>query len=886
MKIITNKPIIQKITIAIVIVILTTFCIPIQSQADIGGKLLNPVVNLFTAVLDGIQRLLESTMLGKSQSFMKEVATDYAVEDVPDKGSYDIQVSEFMDAKFWGVDAINIPTITYTPEEIFSNKVPALDINFIKPSIIKSADGLHDHQVQEKNIAYTLRGTIASWYNALTTIAMVGLLSVLVYLGIRMLLSSIAADRAKYKQMLMDWVVAMCLLVTLHFIMSFALTMVETVTAMLSEQGEEKKSNTSITVYATDVQGYGFAKHRVLFDTNLMSYVRFMIQAGDAHVKLGFLALYLMLVIYSVRFTWIYLKRVVNMAFLTLIAPMVALTYPIDKVSDGKAQAFNMWLKEFTYNALIQPIHLLLYKILLGSAITIAVENPLYAIVTLGFIIAAEKMVKQMFGFSKASGGTVASLAGAAGVTALAGKLLNNAGNKIRGAGGSGKVRTKDIPQRQGKDASANKPFQAFNNPSRLIGGGTNTQQQDNGQQGDPRQQPQQPEASSQQIQPPENPEQQIQPPEDPYAEQRLAMEQQLAQYDDTDPYFMDPAHQELQRQYQDLREAQAVAQTEQTPENAPEQPTQSDIPSPEEYNNPFEYNGPLEQGSFFDVVGTDVGNFMDKQKGRLGKVANGLSRLGTIEGKRNLKNRVKKGINDVAIGAWKATPAAMYKLGRGATRLGAAATMAGIGATIGATTGNGEQALSMAATAGGVGFASGDNIFDAVADRVGIRNPGGVIDAYKDAHGASKYGNSIDARNAKADKAYLKSKEFDEFYEKEFKNKYSREEFKGMVTSYRQSGITDQKDIKRAIKLEEYYNKQENNPHRLERTEIRKQVQNIVASYNELDSTQKRAFSGDEKAEKALKNEYLEMLGGDTEQNRQRVNIIFQGQKDFRTKT
>ena len=52
-----------------------------------------------------------------------------------------------------------------------------------------------------------------------------------------------------------------------------------------------------------------------------------------------------MLIIYTIRFTWTYLKRVVNMAFLTLIAPVVALTYPIDKVADGKAQAFNLWIK-------------------------------------------------------------------------------------------------------------------------------------------------------------------------------------------------------------------------------------------------------------------------------------------------------------------------------------------------------------------------------------------------------------------------------------------------------------------------------------------------------------------------------------------------------------
>ena len=85
------------------------------------------------------------------------------------------------------------------------------------------------------------------------------------------------------------------------------------------------------------------------------------------------------------------------MAFFTMIAPLVALTYPIDKVGDGKAQAFNMWFKEYTVNAMIQPIHLLLYTALVSSAISLASANPIYAIVAIGFMIPAEKFIKKMF---------------------------------------------------------------------------------------------------------------------------------------------------------------------------------------------------------------------------------------------------------------------------------------------------------------------------------------------------------------------------------------------------------------------------------------------------------------------------------------------------------
>ncbi len=861
MKVITNKKIVQKIVIAIVIVILTTFCIPIQSHADAGGKIMNPLIQLVAALFDGAQHLLEMTMLGRTESFMKELAKDdkYKADSAP-SGDNVKEVDEFIDATFFGINAINIPTITYTPEEIFSNKVPALDINFINPSITKSADGKHDDEVQERNVAVKLRGTIAGWYNALTIIAMVGLLSVLVYLGIRMLLSSIAADRAKYKQMLMDWVVAMCLLFTLHFIMSFALTMVETVTAMLAS----KEDNTSITVYATNMDGLGSYTYKVKFDTNLMNYVRFMVQASDLSVKLGFLGLYIMLVIYSIRFTWVYLKRVINMAFLTLIAPMVALTYPIDKVSDGKAQAFNMWLKEFTYNALIQPIHLLLYKILLGSAIMIAADNPLYAIAALGFIIAAEKMVKQMFGFGKASGGTVASMAGAAGVTAFAAKMLNNAGKKVAGgASGNGKVRTKDIPERQGKDNGANKPFQAFSgrNTNQLIGAGSTRPTP--GPTPDPGTGPNQDPGTGPVPDPGTGPvpDPGTGPVPDP----------------GTGP-VPDPGA-------GPVPDPGAGPMPDPGTGPVPDPGINVDVPSPEEYNNPFAYNGPLEPDNFFDVVGRDVGNFGNRQLGRLKNARDGIKSLRNVEGRRNLKNKITSGLNNAAIGAWKALPSVGYKAARGTARLAAGAALAGAGLAIGATTGSGEQAISMALGAGTVGFTTGDNIFDATVGKV-VRNPGNISDAFSDAYGASKYGNAIDARNAKADKEYVRSTKFDNFYEKEIKGKYrySKDEFKKIATSYRQSGITAESDIKKAMKLEAYY--QNNNANHLNEEDIRSQVQNIVAGYKELDSSQMKAFSGDKKAEKALRDELLVMLGGDTEANRAYVDTIYQGYKDYRTQT
>ena len=41
--------------------------------------------------------------------------------------------------------------------------------------------------------------------------------------------------------------------------------------------------------------------------------------------------MYLIIVGYTVTFTIMYFKRFLYIAFLTMIAPLVALTYPIDK---------------------------------------------------------------------------------------------------------------------------------------------------------------------------------------------------------------------------------------------------------------------------------------------------------------------------------------------------------------------------------------------------------------------------------------------------------------------------------------------------------------------------------------------------------------------------
>lgn len=334
-------------------------------------------------------------------------------------------------------DGWKVPNMLYCPENIFSNKIPALDVNFIHPNSYKNVYG-----EETESYASKLAPTISSWYKAFRNISVVGLLCVLVYLGIRILIETSAQGKAKYKEALLNWFVALCLVFAIHFIMAGTLMLIDKVTELLNNSLGDS------TIYVDVVDG----NSRTSFKTNLTGYMRFMAESNNWGDATAYTIIYIVLVIYTIMFTFTYLKRFLWMAFLTMIAPLVSLTYPIDKAGDGKAQAFNMWFKEYIMNAILQPVHLLLYSVMVSSAMDLASDNPIYALVTIGFLIPAEKFIKKMFGLDKGqTAGGLGSFAGGA----MTMKALESLGKKAPpplGKGGPGKGNG----QANGQDAEDN----------------------------------------------------------------------------------------------------------------------------------------------------------------------------------------------------------------------------------------------------------------------------------------------------------------------------------------------------------------------------------------------------------------------------------------------
>lgn len=864
MKFFTNRGVTKKIVIVILTVLLLTFAVPKPVNAA-GGILLGPLTALCTTLVDSLQHILERFMLGEWNSFMK---------NIDDKSSYNSQeggaATVDLDKEgieiggaWWGdVTGTEIPVIQYTPEEIFSNRVPALDVNFIKPSVT-TGNTTWDN---EHNIAMKLRPTIASWYVAMRTLALVGLLSVLVYLGIRMLLTSVAADKAKYKKMMMDWVVAICLLFALHYIMSFALTMSEVVTSMIANT-----STGTITVK--------FGEHT--FTGNLMSYVRFMIQAKDTSTSLGFFFLYIMLMIYTVKFTWVYLKRVVNMAFLTLIAPLVALTYPIDKVSDAKAQAFELWVKEFAFNALLQPLHLLLYIVLLGSATELVAVNPLYAVVCLGFITAGEKLFKKMFGFDKAGAGTVGSLAGAAGVSALAHSALMKLGKGQNGGKGGppGKVKYK----REGKDGSP-KGYSGQGVNLENVGGEAQAQNTEHTQNHEE-----------------DNKEEGQQLPSGGNEQQQMSIDDQIAQeranmsVQDYRESGMSPQEWEANRREEleaeranNHREQQDGTDMpeEQFPQGTPEVQEAMRNLGPESHKEP-EPEGLFGKDGKPGMLRTDWIQAKNWAQNKRKDVFEGIKKLGDAETYKNAGKRIITGVKklpsnaNIAAGKgykrFKAVaPALTKKAIRGGLKTGAR-VLGGValGATAGLVGMTDDLDTGLKWGLGGftAGALTGGSVFENTAGkRMADRSTKEIL-------GAAKYGSVTDYKNAMADKEYFRNGgEFDEFFEKNYKNKTKREkqEIKNAYLSYRQAGITDNKIIKKALALEDTYVGRGAN-----REQTRQDMQRVIQTHDQVST---KSYKGDEKAKKAdiemIERDILDIQ--DKKLKRERAQAIFKMHQDF----
>lgn len=398
-----------------------------EESIGLSSLLIVPTVGLVVTVVDGVYKVFQNFIIGDSTLSPTISSVAGSIKDaLPWWGNHVVVHKDTDEANFLmeqgdkasseeKENAIHIqydeihdlPTMVLTPAAIFEGKVAALNGNFFDTSDASSELG-----GESMSTVSQLKSVVSGWYVTLRNIAVVGLLSVLVYIGIRIIIASSNNDKAKYKQFFMDWIVALCLIFFMHYIMSFLMTITDSITEMLAKSGTSS-SGSYVSNEVLVSFGEKTASNGKYMYTSFAGVARMRLQYDGNATKLGYAALYICFVGYTVYFSFVYLKRILYLSFFTMIAPLVALTYPIDKMKDGKAQAFNYWFKEYVFYSMLQPLHLFLYTVFVKTAISLASRNMIYAIVAMAFIIPAEKIVKSMFGIQGKTEGALGGFVGA-----------------------------------------------------------------------------------------------------------------------------------------------------------------------------------------------------------------------------------------------------------------------------------------------------------------------------------------------------------------------------------------------------------------------------------------------------------------------------------------
>jgi hypothetical protein len=284
-----------------------------------------------------------------------------------------------------------------------------------------------------------IRENISIWYYVFRNLSIVILLGILLYVGIRMAMSTVASDEAKYKKMFKDWVVSLALVFVLQYIMIFTIGVNNVLVDVLNDARNNVQTSEAGKQY-----------------DNALDQIASQAWNVDFTVGVSSTLVYIILVGITILFLIMYIKRMLTIGFLIVISPLITITYSIDKMGDGKSQALNAWLKEFVFNVLIQPFHCIIYLIFASTAINLLTEQQTLAAAVLSicmilFIFKGEKIVREIFNFRASSLGE--AIGGAAAITTGISML------KARGEKDKKKnIDTKKLPKMEDPGKKTGKP--------------------------------------------------------------------------------------------------------------------------------------------------------------------------------------------------------------------------------------------------------------------------------------------------------------------------------------------------------------------------------------------------------------------------------------------
>lgn len=326
---------------------------------------------------------------------------DYIMNALPGKDTY-------------AQDIVNI-------EKIIFDRVDVLDINIFKtlaeeeeeeemgpqqPAPIDIQNYTPEEEKEEvpkgEKLLNIIRESVAKWYYILRLIVIAFMLLVLIFIGIKMAISTVASDKAVYKKMFTDWVVGMIIIFSMHYFMIITININEAMVKSLSDlslrrqikkeyqYGDEMNMKTATEIETTLYESARTRAYSIAFTDGFTGMI-----------------IYGALVYYAWKFAFIYFKRLMNIMILTVMAPVIGGTYAINKTLSGKAAIFSKWFKEYIITVLIQLFHCILYVTFISTALDlslISLVGVVMALILLSFMSKADNLLRELFNVTGGTG--------------------------------------------------------------------------------------------------------------------------------------------------------------------------------------------------------------------------------------------------------------------------------------------------------------------------------------------------------------------------------------------------------------------------------------------------------------------------------------------------
>lgn len=256
-------------------------------------------------------------------------------------------------------------------------------------------------------IIIQIKKSVAMWYYIIRMLAIAGMLIVLVVVGIKMAISTVASDKAVYKRMLIDWFVGMIILFSMHYIMLTAIYIEENLVSVI-ENTAHSINNVQMKQLADKNSEEGVEYTNSQIEVKVYEEVR--TRAYDAKLINGLtgMIMYMTLVYFAFRYTVVYIKRLFTIIVLTIMAPAVGFAYAMQKTMSGNQQVVKSFFPEYVLNLGIQIIHAIIYGIFIAPVLVLSLESIpglIMALVLMNYALKADALFRRVFKVS--TGGLV-----------------------------------------------------------------------------------------------------------------------------------------------------------------------------------------------------------------------------------------------------------------------------------------------------------------------------------------------------------------------------------------------------------------------------------------------------------------------------------------------